>query len=262
MPTHILVDRIGKVGKITFNRPATLNAFTPEMLGEVTAAVQDFERDPAVRALLICGAGDSFSAGGDMDFLDELGRMTPFEIKGLVYANFAGATKTVKLCSMPTVAAVNGPAVGAGCEMAVACDFRIASDRAMFTEAWIKLACIPPLGGMFLLPQIVGLAKATEMIMLGTQVGAEEAKAIGLANKVVPAEALEEEGLALAARLADGPPKALAVIKEGLRRGMESTLAAEWDFNVYAQSMLIADGDFSEAVSAFKEKRKPAFSAD
>jgi len=259
MPKHILVDVADRVGRITFNTPQNLNALTPEMLAEVLEAVEAFKDDPEVRVLMFTGAGKGFSAGGDMDFMERLSQMMPFEIKETVYKHFAGAAKAIKLCPKPTIAAVNGAAVGAGCEIAVACDFRIASEHAMFSEAWIKLGVMAPLGGMFLLPQIVGLSKATEMLMLGTQIGAEEAMSIGLANKVVPAAELLEESMSLGSQLADGPARAQAVIKEGLRRGMESTLVAEWEHNIYAQSMLISSGDFAEAVQAFKEKRKPVF---
>ncbi|MEL0111307.1 MAG: enoyl-CoA hydratase-related protein [Rickettsiales bacterium] len=259
MPEHIRVEIVDRVGKITFNTPKNMNALTPAMLAEVVDAVAAFEADPEVRVLLFTGEGRGFSAGGDMDFMKRLSEMSPFEIKETVYKHFAGAAKAIKLCPKPTIAAVNGAAVGAGCEIAVACDFRIASEDAMFSEAWIKLACIPPLGGMFLLPQIVGLSKATEMLMLGTQVDGAEAVRIGLANRMVPAAELDAAAMDLARQLAAGSGRAQAVIKEGLRRGMESTLAAEWEFNIYAQSMLISAGDFGEAVTAFKEKRKPNF---
>jgi len=259
MPEHIRVEIVDRVGKITFNTPKNMNALTPVMLAEVVDAVAAFEADPEVRVLLFTGEGRGFSAGGDMDFMKRLSEMSPFEIKETVYKHFAGAAKAIKLCPKPTIAAVNGAAVGAGCEIAVACDFRIASEDAMFSEAWIKLACIPPLGGMFLLPQIVGLSKATEMLMLGTQVDGAEAVRIGLANRMVPAAELDAAAMDLARQLAAGSGRAQAVIKEGLRRGMESTLAAEWEFNIYAQSMLISAGDFGEAVTAFKEKRKPNF---
>jgi enoyl-CoA hydratase/carnithine racemase len=259
MPEHIRVEIVDRVGKITFNTPKNMNALTPAMLAEVVDAVAAFEADPEVRVLLFTGEGRGFSAGGDMDFMKRLSEMSPFEIKETVYKHFAGAAKAIKLCPKPTIAAVNGAAVGAGCEIAVACDFRIASEDAMFSEAWIKLACIPPLGGMFLLPQIVGLSKATEMLMLGTQVDGAEAVRIGLANRMVPAVELDAAAMDLARQLAAGSGRAQAVIKEGLRRGMESTLAAEWEFNIYAQSMLISAGDFGEAVTAFKEKRKPNF---
>ncbi len=115
-----------------------------------------------MRVIVFTGAGKGFSSGGDRDFLNDVTRMSPFEIKQAVYENFQGATKAVKLCPKPTIAAVNGAAIGAGCELALACDFRIAAESAYFLESWVHLGIIAPLGGMFLLPQLVGLTKATE----------------------------------------------------------------------------------------------------
>jgi enoyl-CoA hydratase/carnithine racemase len=257
--SQVVVEKLGRVGRITFNRPERLNALTPETMAQLSEAVAGFESDGDVRALVIGGRGEAFSAGGDMDFVAELRHKTPVEVKETVYKYFQGAVKRIKLCPKPTIAAVHGPAVGAGCEIAIACDFRLATPEAMFYQSWRELGIIPPLGGMFLLPRIIGLARATEMILLGTKVGGEEAERIGLVNKVVPKAELEAEALALAERLAEGPPLAYAVAKEGLRRGMESSLAAEWEFNLYAQAMLFSSQDFAEAAQAFKEKRRPKF---
>jgi enoyl-CoA hydratase/carnithine racemase len=259
MPEHIMVEKIDGIGKLTFNRTEVLNALTPELVGEVMEAVAAFEKDPEVRVLVFTGRGRAFSSGADMTFLEQLSGMEPFQIKDTVYSYFASGIKAVKLCSKPTIASVNGPAMGAGCEFALACDFRIASEKAVFAELWIKLGVIPPLGGMFLLPRLVGLSKATDMILRGTPVDAEEAERIGLVNKVVSADELEAETMALAAELSQGPHLAYSVAKEGLRRGMESSLAAEWEFNVYAQSLLLNSNDFVEGVRAFREKRSPEF---
>ena len=251
---NLLYDVQGPMGLITINRPAKHNAISLGTLEELHAAVDNAAFDDDVKSIVITGAGGrAFASGSD------LSEVRYRDFRKALEPIVQGLADKLERTPKPTIAAVNGAAVGAGCEIAVACDFRIASEHAMFSEAWIKLGVMAPLGGMFLLPQIVGLSKATEMLMLGTQVGAEEAMSIGLANKVVPADALLEEAMVLGRRLADGPARAQAVIKEGLRRGMESTLAAEWEHNIYAQSMLISGGDFAEAVQAFKEKRKPIF---
>jgi enoyl-CoA hydratase/carnithine racemase len=159
----------------------------------------------------------------------------------------------------PTVAAVNGPAAGAGFEIALACDFRVASSAALFHQSWIHLGLISPLGGMYLLPRLIGLARANEILMLGRRVNGAEAEAMGLANETVAPEELAATAARLAGRLADGPPLALRAMKEGIRRGMESTLAAEWEHSVYVQGLLIDSEDYAEGVRALIERRKAEF---
>ncbi len=247
------------VGRLILNRPEVLNALTPEMMGEIADAVTLLSADDAVRAILVTGAGRGFCAGGDAGFLDSLTEMRPTEIKDTVYRYFGKAIRTLKLCSKPTVAAVNGAASGAGFEIALACDFRIASTEALFHQTWIHLGLITPLGGMYLLPRLVGLNMANEILMLGRRVNGEEAAKIGLVNKTVAAQELMPTAAEMAAKLAAGPPLALQAMKEGIRRGMESTLAAEWEHNVYVQGLLIDSDDYAEAVEAMKEKREPAF---
>lgn len=257
--SYLDTDKRGRVGVIAFNRPERLNSLIPATMAALQDAVAAFEGDDEVRALIVTGRGEAFSSGGDMDFLDELTRMSPREVKETVYRYFQGAVKRLTLCPKPTVAAVHGAAVGAGCEVAIACDFRVVTAEAVFYESWRDLGIIPPLGGMFLLPRLVGLAKANEMVLLGQRVGGEEALRIGLANELVPRAELEAAAFALAERLAAGPPLATALAKEGLRRGLESTMAAEWDFNVLAQAMLFQSEDFAEGARAFREKRRPRF---
>jgi len=258
--TEDLITRIeNRVGYITFNRSAVLNSFTPDFLGMLISAVQEFEKNDEVRAIVLTGAGKAFSSGGDKAFLNKLTKMTPMEIRSTVYTYFGGAAKTIKLCTKPTIAAVNGPAVGAGCEIAVACDFRVVAREAFFCESWIDLGIIPPLGGMFLLPRLIGLGRANDMVMRGVRVYGEEAAAIGLANKVVDLESLETAAREFSEELARKAPTALSVAKEGLRRGLESTMESEWGFNIYAQSMLLNGPDFEEAVQAMEQRRAPNF---
>ena len=256
---ELLVAVEAQVATVTLNRPQSLNAMTPAVMVRLRDVLADLEAREDVRAIVFTGAGRGFSAGGDKQFLDAVTRMRPFQIKQAVYENFLAGIRAVKLCRKPTIAAVNGAAAGAGCELAVACDFRIASTQAVFMENWVNLGIIAPLGGMFLLPQIVGLGPATEMLMLGKRVDAAEALRIGLVREVVAPDRLLEAAQSLARQLAAGAPLALSVIKEGLRRGLESSLNAEWEFNVYAQAMLLNTADFAEAVTAMQEKRAPTF---
>ncbi len=247
------------IGRLLLNRPDVLNALTPEMMGEIIAALELLEADDGVRVLLITGAGRGFSAGGDAGFLESLIEYRPFEIKDTVYAFFGKGVRNLKLFAKPTVAAVNGPAAGAGFEIALACDFRIASAKALFHQSWIHLGLISPLGGMYLLPRLVGLTRANEILMLGRRVKGDEAAAMGLVNETVAPEELAATASKLAGRLADGPPLALRAMKEGIRRGMESTLAAEWEHNVYVQGLLIDSDDYAEGVQAFLQRRKAIF---
>jgi enoyl-CoA hydratase/carnithine racemase len=159
----------------------------------------------------------------------------------------------------PVVAAVNGAAVGAGCEIAVACDFRIASERGRFGEVWINLGCVPALGGMFLLPRIVGLAKATELVMTGAIIDAAEALRIGLVSKVVMPQDLPRAASDLAHRLARGPARALAAAKAALNRGLDSTFLAELQATLEQQAACFATRDFAEGVEALAGKRPPRF---
>ncbi len=255
----IQVSAGGGIGRLVLNRPEVLNALTPEMMAEIIAALEILEADDAVRALLITGAGRAFSAGGDAGFLEKLIDYRPFEIKDTVYAFFGKGVRNLKMFPKPTVAAVNGPAAGAGFEIALACDFRVASSKALFHQSWIHLGLISPLGGMYLLPRLVGLARANEILLLGRQVDGAEAAAMGLVNETVTHEELDATAARLAGRLADGPPLALRAMKEGIRRGMESTLAAEWEHSVYVQGLLIDSEDYAEGVRALVERRKANF---
>lgn len=252
----------GGIATITFNRPTVMNALSPSYLQRFIETFQRAEKQDDVRVIVLTGAGKAFSSGGEKAFLRELLQMTPTEVRDTVYGSFLGAARTVKLCAKPTVAAVNGPAVGGGCEIAVACDFRLVAEEAFFCENWIELGIIPPLGGMMLLPRLIGLERASNMVMRGTRVYGPEAKAIGLATECVPGRELQGATDRFAADLASRAQNALRVVKQGLRRGMEGTLNGEWEFNLQAQAMLIKGDDYAEAVEAIEQKRKPRFNRD
>ncbi len=255
----ILTRVENRIGVLTFNRPEVMNAVAPPYLLRVIDAFAKLEADPEVRVIIVTGAGKSFCSGGDRGFLDGLTRTPAHEIRDTVYASFQGVARAFKLSAKPTIAAVNGPAIGAGCEFAVACDFRVTTPKAFFCENWIDIGIMPPLGGLFLLPRLIGLERASNMVMRATRVYGEEAVRIGLATECVEEAELMPAAMKIAGELADRPQTTLRIIKQGLRRGMNSTLESEWEFNVPSQAILLNSPDFREAVAAIGEKRKPKF---
>jgi enoyl-CoA hydratase/carnithine racemase len=258
----VYVTQSDGVRTLTLSRPETLNALTVAAMAELADRLEDAAADRGTRAVVITGAGKAFSAGGDLAFLQELPTMAPARAKEVVYGTFQRVPRAIRAMEKPVIAAVNGPAVGAGCEIAVACDFRIASDRARFGEVWMNLGCVPALGGMYLLPRLVGLAKATELILTGDIIDAAEALRIGLVSRVVAPDALAEAAATLAGRLARGPARAIAVAKAAINRGLDSNLWAELDTTVHAQTMCFTTSDFAEGVRALVEKRAPIFTGN
>ena len=243
------------VATLTFDRPEKKNAITGEMYEAIVRHLREAALDKSVRAVLITGAGSAFTAGNDLkDFADP-----KFARPDSPVLSFMQALAT---CEKPVVAAVNGPAVGAGCELAVAADFRLASEHARFGEVWIKLGCVPALGGMYLLPRLVGVTKATEMILTGEIIDAAEAYRVGLVNRVVAADRLMDAALELAGSLARGPARALAAAKASINRGLASDLWTELDATVTEQLQCFATRDFAEGVRALAERRPARFTGE
>jgi enoyl-CoA hydratase/carnithine racemase len=257
---HIRIDREpAGVARVTVARADIGNASSPEMLGEIRDAFESLEIDREVRAIIFAGEGRHFSVGADFAFLQRLTDMPASEIKATVYAKFQGAAKAIYRCSKPTLALVQGAAITVGCELALACDFRIAADTARFQESWIKLGILPPLGGLFLLPRLIGMGRAMEMCLQGRPVLAEEALRMGLVSECVAEAQLEERGRELAHELAALPPMAYAGAKQALQRGLESSMECEWQANVLAQALLLGSEDFREGLAAVREKRSAHF---
>jgi enoyl-CoA hydratase/carnithine racemase len=256
----IRVDRPGDgVAVVTVARGDIGNASSPEMLGEIRDAFLALSVEPDVRAIVLAAEGKHFSVGADFAFLQRLTGMAASEIKDTVYANFQGAARAIYRCPKPTLALVQGAAVTVGCEIALACDFRIAADNAMFQESWIKLGIMPPLGGTFLLPRIVGLGRAMEMCLRGKQVRADEALGIGLVSEVASRDDLEARGMELACELASAAPLGYATVKQSIQRALESSMEAEWQANLPNQALLLGSEDHREGLAAVTEKRAPLF---
>jgi 2-(1,2-epoxy-1,2-dihydrophenyl)acetyl-CoA isomerase len=252
-------DQDGGVRILTLDRPEAMNALTLSGMRELGERLEAAAASPDVRAVVLTGAGSAFSAGGDTRFLLEIPSMSDEAIREVVYSTFQRPIRAMRSMDKIVIAAINGAAVGAGCELALAADVRIASDRARFGEVWIKIGCVPALGGMYLLPRIVGLGRATELILTGEVIDADEAHRIGLVSRVVPADGLLETAVAQAHVLASGPGPALAAAKAAINRGLGSTLREELDATVADQLACFRTKDFAEGVHALAARRSPHF---
>jgi len=251
----IQLERDKEIGVVYLNQPETRNALSMEMQEELRIALEGLARDGAVKAIVISGRGTAFCAGGDLRTMGDSkpfqGRQRMQSVHRLVLA--------LRNLEKPVLAAVNGPAFGAGWSLAMACDFVIASEKARFSLAFVKVGLIPDCGSLYLLPRIIGLPKAKELMMTGRVVEAAEAGALGLVNKVVPPEQLLPEALTLARELAQGPPLALGLLKSIVNRAFETDFLTLLEEEALAQDLCLQTEDHREGVRAFFEKRKPEF---
>ncbi|MBI1796237.1 MAG: enoyl-CoA hydratase/isomerase family protein [Candidatus Eisenbacteria bacterium] len=261
MSDSILLAEADGVATLVLNRPDKLNAFADAMREAFIAAIDAVAASATARVLVITGAGRAFCAGGDVGFMARLkqeGRAFAGGLEPLVDTGRTGIAKLWAL-PIPTLAAVNGAAAGGGANLALACDLRIASDRASFGQSFVKIGLHPDWGGTYFLPRLVGVAKALELGWLGDQVDAAEALRIGMVERVLPHDRLLDETRALAARLAAAPPHVLRAVKRtmraGLERGLDECLADELE----TQAMCWNHADSDEGIRAFAERRAPAF---
>lgn len=245
---------------LTLNRPGKLNAFGEDMREQLIAALDRVAQDPDAKVLVITGAGRAFCAGGDVHHMLGLKRRDAGfrEIRPLLEYGRAIVTRLDAL-PIPTVAAVNGPAAGAGINLALACDLRLASDQATFGETFVRIGLHPDWGGTFFLPRLVGLSRALELCWLGESVDAFEALRIGLVNHVWPQADFPAEWMRLATRLAAAPQTSVRLAKQTLRAALDRTLNQCLDAEVQAQRACWASDDVAEGLAAFAEKRRPEF---
>jgi enoyl-CoA hydratase len=256
MPAHVRYQVAGQVATVTLDRPEKLNAMDRRMFGELEAAAARAADDPAVRALVVTGAGRAFSSG--LDVAEFAATSDPAAAERVV-ADIQRAISAFELLPKPVVAAVNGLAFGGGLQLAIACDLRLASDRAEFASMEMRWAIVPDLGGTERLPRLVGLGRAKELIFTGRPVGADEALRIGLVNRVVPAHDLATEAAELAGGLASGPTLALGLAKQALNQAFERSAADGLEAARRAQRRTFASSDHAEAKAAFAERRPPRF---
>lgn len=250
---NIIVETKDRVGLITLNRPTALNALNHALVAELNQALDAFEAESGVGAIVITGSEKAFAAGAD---IKEMASKSYAEVYG---GDFISSWERITRCRKPIVAAVSGFALGGGCELAMMCDFIIASDTAKFGQPEITLGIMPGAGGTQRLTRFVGKSKAMEMCLTGRMMDAAEAERSGLVSRVVPAADLVAEALKAAAKIAAMSLPAVMMTKETVNRAYETTLAEGVRFERRVFHAMFATEDQKEGMAAFVEKRKPAF---
>jgi 2-(1,2-epoxy-1,2-dihydrophenyl)acetyl-CoA isomerase len=252
---NILYEKQNGVATVTLNRPQAMNAFTIPMNGELQQALKDADGDQTVRVIVLTGAGRAFCAGQDLK-----GR-TP-DKKGSLGASLRERYNPIILrlrrSEKISIAAVNGVAAGAGCNLALATDLRVAAEEAKFIQAFARVGLAPDCGGSIILPRLVGLSKAMELLLLAEPLDAREALRIGLVARVVPANELAAAARRIAEQIAGGP-RSIGLIKRAVNRAMMRDLADQLEYEAYLQEIAGRSADYDEGVRAFIEKRAPVF---
>lgn len=254
----IRVERRAPIYLITLNRRDRMNGFIPQIAVDLCRATEIARDDPEVRVLILTGADPAFSAGADLKVARELGSMAPVETRELV-RGYQRAIFGLVTFPKPTIGAVNGVAAGGGSHLLMSCDVRIGSERARFGEAFIKIGLVPDLGGGYLLPRLIGLATARELVLTSRVIDAREAEDLGLLNRVVPHDALMDAAREMALQMAAMPADSLAAAKRLMYRRILPGLRRECEAEAVSQAICRSSEDNREAVEAFVTKRKPVF---
>ena len=250
----VLVERQGMVGIVRLNRPSALNALSAELIADLGTAFDELEFDPAIGAIVLTGSERAFAAGADIK-----------EIQAKTYIDaytedfITSGWERVAQCRKPVIAAIAGFALGGGCEVAMMCDIVMAADTARFGQPEIQLGTMPGAGGTQRMPRFIGKAKAMDLCLTGRMMDAQEAERAGLVSRVVPADKLTEEAIAVAARIAAMSRPIAMMVKESVNRAFETTLAEGVRFERRLFHSTFATDDQKEGMAAFIEKRKPAF---
>ena len=255
----ILFNAENSVATITLNRPEKLNAIGPEMRDQFIKALESIASNPQIRVLVITGQGRGFSAGGDIEYLKKLRTAEDEQGFQSMLAKGPHITRMLRALPIPVIAAVNGPCAGAGLCLALSCDMRVASEQATFGPTFARIGLHPDWGCSWFLPHHVGIAKACEMIFTGDMISAAEAEKIGLVNRVTRHAQLMPAVMELAQRIARNSPKVIALAKESIYRGMNSTLEEAFAREDEVQIECFRSADFLEGITAFFEKRPPKF---
>jgi enoyl-CoA hydratase/carnithine racemase len=262
----IKLEKHGSIAILTLNRPEAMNALGEPGDGEkVAAACAEINADPAIRCAILTGAGKGFSAGGNVKAMrDRSGAFAgdPAAVRGGYKGNVHLIVNALFNLETPLIAAVNGAAIGLGCDVACMADIRISSDTAKFGVTFLKLGLIPGDGGAWLLPRVVGFSRACELLFTGDVIDAKTALEWGLVSRVVPGDQLISEAMALASRIAQQPPGALRLAKTLLRQGQTASYQSVMEMSAAAQALMHHTRDHVEGVAAILEKRAPSFTGE
>ena len=251
--TYILVEKVERIGLVKINRPDVYNAVNVEAILELEQVMRDLCNDREVLVIIITGEGKAFVSGSDISRLAKMDSLAARE-----YSQIGQRVLSfIENMEKPVIAAVNGFALGSGCELAMACDIRIASDKAKFGQPEVKLGLIPGHAGTQRLARLVGIAKAKEMIFTGEMIDAQEALRIGLVNRVVAPEVLTEEAKNTAKKIIEVSPTAVRIAKTVINRGIDANLTTANSYETEAFSILFSTDEAREGMNAFLEKRKP-----
>lgn len=256
MTETLLKQHQDSVLRLTLNRPDKLNAIDLPLLDALTEAFEAAERDRSVRAIVLAGAGRSFCAGADIGQMID---RTPADWAHIV-DHYLDPIRVISRMGKPVIARCHGNVFGGGLGLAMVCDFRVAADNARFCTPFVKLALAGcDMSAGYFLPRLVGLGRATDMMMTARVVEAGEALAIGLATQIVPEERLDTAVNEMAERLAAFAPKTTAFTKNAIRKSLDRNMEAEFDYEIFAQVQCLQSDDHREGVAAFRENRKPVF---
>ncbi len=261
----IILEKRGNVATITLNRPEKLNAISHQMTSELISALDDVDEDDEMRVLVITGTGRGFCSGADVGGMvsgTERGTGTARGMEEIRQELSQSAGRVIpKLQKMqkPTIAMINGAAVGAGFDLALACDLRVGSENARFMNAFVRIGLFPGWGGTWLYPRAMGLGKALEFLFTGDFMEAKEAERLGVLNRLVPADELEKETMALALKIANGPPLAMRLAKLQVYKGLGMDLETALQMAAACETITLSSEDHKEGVAAFREKRQATF---
>ncbi len=253
---NVVTEKLEKIWVIRLNMPESMNPLVKDLRIALKQSLNEFRYDEEARVAILTGSGKAFCAGGSLkEFADGMNALEAYDFMHDVNEIIELITGIDK----PIIACVNGVAIGAGFNVALACDIIFASEKAMFAQAFSKVGLLVDMGGTYFLPRIVGIHKAKELLYTGKMLSAEEAMSMGIVNRVVPPEKLESQTLGFAGQIADGPAKALAMAKTIMLKSMELSLGDVLEYEAMAQSLCMQSDDHKEGVKAFFEKRPPVF---